>query len=116
MDQEERLLLSSSFGTAAVAYAEHRPDYATATAHLPTSPAAARFGFAEQAEFPHAQRRTADSLVATLATRAGMLGLPEQEREDRLHRIRDYLASRPETAEGEFGLPMKTCLLRVRQL
>jgi SAM-dependent methyltransferase len=89
---------------------------ATATAHLPTSPAAARFGFAEQAEFPHAQRRTADSLVATLATRAGMLVLPEQEREDRLHRIRDYLASRPETAEGEFGLPMMTCVLRVRPL
>ena len=30
MDQEDRLLLSSSFGTAAVAYAEHRPDYARA--------------------------------------------------------------------------------------
>jgi hypothetical protein len=33
----------------------------------------------EQAEFPHGQRRTADSLVATLATRAGMLVMPEQE-------------------------------------
>ena len=28
MDQDDRLLLGSSFGTAAVAYAEHRPDYA----------------------------------------------------------------------------------------
>ncbi|MGS2619238.1 hypothetical protein ACVCAH_32645 [Micromonospora sp. LZ34] len=27
---EERLLLSSSFGAAAAAYAEHRPDYAQA--------------------------------------------------------------------------------------
>ena len=30
MDQDDRLVLSSSFGTAAIAYAEHRPDYAQA--------------------------------------------------------------------------------------
>jgi predicted RNA methylase len=30
VDQDDQLLLSSSFGTAAVAYAEHRPDYAQA--------------------------------------------------------------------------------------
>src|SRR5919106_2517739 len=30
MDQNERLLHASSFGAAAVAYAEHRPDYAQA--------------------------------------------------------------------------------------
>ena len=77
---------------------------------------AARFGSPEQAEFPHGQRRTADSLVATIGTRAGMLVMPEQKQEATLGRIRAFLASRPETAEGEFTLPMLTCVLRVRQL
>ncbi|MEU1812538.1 class I SAM-dependent methyltransferase [Micromonospora aurantiaca (nom. illeg.)] len=88
---------------------------ATATMHLPKT-GAARFGSPEQAEFPHGQRRTADSLVATLATRAGMLVMPERERTEALDRIRAYLASRPETADGEFTLPMLTCVLRVRRL
>jgi SAM-dependent methyltransferase len=89
----------------------------TAGVHLPkTGVAAARFGSPEQAEFPHRQRRTADSLVATLATRAGMLVMAQQEREATLGRIRAFLASRPETAAGEFTLPMLTCVLRVRQL
>ena len=88
----------------------------TANMHLPGTGAAARFGSPEQAEFPHGQRRTADSLVATLATRAGMLVMPERERAATLGRIRDYLASRSETADGEFTLPMLTCVLRVRRL
>jgi SAM-dependent methyltransferase len=88
----------------------------TVDAHLPRTGGAARFGSTEQAEFPHGQRRTADSLVATLATRAGMLVMPEQEQEATLGRIRAFLASRPETADGEFTLPMLTCVLRVRQL
>ncbi|PXX71429.1 methyltransferase family protein [Nocardia tenerifensis] len=87
---------------------------ATAGLHLPRTDAPARFGSPEQAEFPHAQRRTADSLVATLATRAGVLVMPEQERAGTLGRIRAYLASRPETAGGEFTLPMLTGVLRVR--
>jgi hypothetical protein len=84
--------------------------------HLPKTGAAARFGAPEQAEFPHGQRRTADSLVATLATRAGMLVMPAEEQKATLGRIRAYLASRPETVEGEFILPMLTCVLRVRRL
>ena len=88
----------------------------TADMHLPGTGAAARFGSLELAEFPHGQRRTADSLVATLATRAGMLVMPEREREAALGRIGTYLASRPETADGEFTLPMLTCVLRVRRL
>jgi len=88
----------------------------TADAHLPRTGGAARFGSPERAEFPHGQRRTADSLVATLATRAGMLVMPEQEQEATLGRIRAFLASRPETADGEFTLPMLTCVLRVRRL
>src|SRR5579863_562628 len=48
----------------------------TADLHLPSTGRAARFGSAEQAEFPHGQRRSADSLVATFATKAGMLVMP----------------------------------------
>jgi SAM-dependent methyltransferase len=86
----------------------------TASMHLPLSGAPSLFDSPEQAEFPHGQPRTADSLVATLATRAGVLVMPDDEREDLLGRIRTYLASRPETAQGEFTLPMLTCVLRVR--
>jgi SAM-dependent methyltransferase len=82
---------------------------ATEGLHLPDT------GPPERAEFPHGQRRTADSLVATLATRAGVLVMPEYEREATLGRIRAFLASRPETTSGEFALPMLTGVLRVRQ-
>ena len=183
MGQDERLLLGWTFGAAATAYAEHRPDYAqaavrwalerapgprvldlgagtgkltatlvalgaednrvdwvaelerisgsaaigprdtlsswraeTAEAHLPNGGSIAQFGASEQAEFPHGQRRTAYSLVATLATKAGMLVMPAQEQEATLARIRTFLASRPETARGEFTLPMLTGVLRVARL
>ncbi len=72
----------------------------------------ARFGSPARAEFPHGQRRTADSLVAALATRAGVLVMPPRERADTLGRIRAFLAGEPETADGEFTLPMLTCVLR----
>ncbi|MFE5709940.1 class I SAM-dependent methyltransferase [Streptomyces sp. NPDC056501] len=88
----------------------------TADMHLPKAGVAARFGSPEQAEFPHGQRRTADSLVATLATRAGMLVMPEQEREAALGRIGAFLSNRPETADGDFILPMLTAVLRARRL
>ncbi|MFI6926636.1 class I SAM-dependent methyltransferase [Nonomuraea spiralis] len=88
----------------------------TAAMHLPRTGGSARFGSPEQAEFPHGQRRTADSLVATIATRAGMLVMPDREREATLGRIRAFLASGPETARGEFTLPMLTGVLRVRRL
>jgi SAM-dependent methyltransferase len=89
---------------------------ATEALYLPTRGATACFDSPEQAEFRHEQSRTADSLVATLATRAGMLVMPEPEREVTLGRIREYLASRPETGDGEFALPMLTGVLRVRRL
>ena len=89
---------------------------ATAGLHLPDGGPAARFGSPEQAEFPHGQLRTADSLVATIATRAGMLVMPEQEREETLGRIRAFLADTPQTAGDEFTLPMLTGVLRVRPL
>ena len=89
---------------------------ATADLHLPSGNRVVRFGSPEQAEFAHGQRRTADSLVATLATKAGMLVMAEHERDATLRRIRCFLASRPETARGEFTLAMRTGVLRVRRL
>ena len=87
----------------------------TSTTHLPGGVGTAPFGSLEQAEFAHGQRRTAESLVAKIATHAGMLVLPEPERLATLGRIRAFLASRPETARGELTLPMLTGVLRVRR-
>ncbi|WP_436494207.1 class I SAM-dependent methyltransferase [Actinokineospora sp. HUAS TT18] len=94
-------------GPAAIGPRDTLTNWRTATAHL------IDFGASEQSEFPHGQRRTADSLTATLATRAGMLVMPEQEREATLTRIRAYLTT---AVTGEFTLPMLTGVLRVRQL
>lgn len=88
----------------------------TAEAHRPEARVAARFGSPEQAEFPHGQGRTAESLAATFSTKAGVLVMPTPEQEATLARIRAFLASRPETACGEFILPMLTGVLRVRRL
>lgn len=86
----------------------------TAGLRLPST-GPARFGPPELADFPHGQPRTADSLTATLGTRAGMLVLPEPERQAALDRIRDFLISRPETAQGEFTLPLRTGVLRAER-
>ncbi|MFD3474788.1 class I SAM-dependent methyltransferase [Streptomyces sp. NPDC058695] len=105
-------------GSAAIGPRDTRSSWRaeTAGAHLPRAGVVARFGSPEQTEFPHGQRRTADSLVATFATKAGVLVMPEQEREATLDPIRAFLTSRPETAHGEFTLPMLTGVLRVRRL
>ncbi len=89
---------------------------ATAAAHRPSTGSIAWFGSPEQAEFPHGQLRTADSLVATFATKAGVLVMPDAEREVVLGRIRAFLAHTPVTARGEFTLPMLTGVLRARRL
>ncbi len=104
-------------GSAAIGPRDTRSNWRAATSgiHLPNT-GVARFGSPQQTEFPHGQRRTADSLIATLATRAGMLVMPETERETTLARIRAFLATRPETAHGEFTLPMLTGVLRTRRL
>ncbi|MDR7275936.1 class I SAM-dependent methyltransferase [Catenuloplanes atrovinosus] len=100
--------LARAGGSAAVGPRDTPAGWRAATAGL----AVPGLGPARRAEFPHGQRRTADSLVATLATRAGMLVMPERQRADTLRRMRAFLASRPETARGAFVLPMVTCVLR----
>jgi len=105
-------------GSAAIGPRDTFSSWRTATAnlHLPRDGSAGQFGSPEQSEFPHGQRRTADSLRATIAIRAGMLVMPEPERDATLGRIGAFLASRPETARGQFTVPMLTGVLRVQRL
>ena len=70
------------------------------------------FGPASRAEFEHGWLRTADSLVATIATHSRQLVMGPAERSQQLDRVRAYLMSRPETARGEFRMPMLTGVLR----
>ncbi len=71
------------------------------------------FGSAQTAEFEHGLSRTAESLLATTATHSNFLVLDEAERNALLAQVREFLLARPETAEGEFVLPMATVVLRV---
>jgi SAM-dependent methyltransferase len=73
------------------------------------------FGAAEVGEFGNGQVRTADSLLATIGTHSHLLVMDEAERAGLLARVRDFLRSRPETAHGEFTLPMVTVGLRARR-
>jgi SAM-dependent methyltransferase len=70
------------------------------------------FTSAERAEFRNDQRRTADSLVATIATHSKLLVMEPAERDRILAQVRGYLASRPETSGGEFTLPTVTSAVR----
>ena len=66
----------------------------------------------ERAEFANSQPRTAQTLLALISTHSHVLVMPAAERDRLLGQIRSYLASRPETADGEFELPMVTSALR----
>ena len=66
----------------------------------------------EQETFPHSQRRTAESLVATLGTHSHVLVLPDGERDELMGRVLAYLRANPETADGEFDLPLTTITVR----
>jgi SAM-dependent methyltransferase len=74
------------------------------------------FGPAEIGEFEHGHPRTADSLVAMIATHSHFLVMDETERTRLLAQVRDFLHNRPETSAGEFVMPMVTVVVRsVRQ-
>ena len=84
----------------------------TQDVHMTQPDAPALFSPPERAEFPHGQRHTADTLVATVATHSRLLVMPDDERARILAEVRAYLTTRPETAAGEFTLPMVTGVLR----
>jgi SAM-dependent methyltransferase len=73
------------------------------------------FHAGQTAEFEHGQARTADSLLATIATHSNFLVMDELERTRRLVQVRAFLQLRPETSHGEFVLPMVTVVLRARR-
>ncbi|MGH3175853.1 MAG: hypothetical protein ACRDPF_18575, partial [Streptosporangiaceae bacterium] len=73
------------------------------------------FAAAEAGEFGHGMARTADSLLATIATHSHLLVMEEAERARLLARTGDFLRSQPQTAHGEFTLPMVTVVLRTRR-
>jgi SAM-dependent methyltransferase len=81
-------------------------------AHFTADQFGTSFTPAERAEFPNAQPRTADSLVALMSTHSQVLVMPPAERDRLMVQVRGYLASRPETAAGQFEVPMVTSVLR----
>jgi SAM-dependent methyltransferase len=102
-----------SGGSAAVTLSAWRAQ--ASGAHLAEIDLSEMFEPPERAEFRHGQLRTAESLVATLATHSRLLMMDDVERAQMLARIREYLHGRPETAVGEFTLPMVSCVLRSRR-
>jgi SAM-dependent methyltransferase len=73
------------------------------------------FGTFEREMFDHSVRRTAEGVAAMVATHSHMLVATDAERTVALNRLVAYLKSRPETAEGEFDLPMRTITVRARR-
>ncbi len=77
--------------------------------------AAAGFGLFETpevGEFENGQRRTVDSLLATIATHSNFLVMEEPDRTGLLAQVGDFLWACPETGAGEFVFPMVTVVLR----
>jgi SAM-dependent methyltransferase len=70
------------------------------------------FAAVEEREFGNGQLRSADSLVATIATYSRMLVMGEAERAAALGVIRDFLYRQPETSGDEFTLPLVTVAVR----
>ena len=66
----------------------------------------------EHQDFRHVQRRTAESMAGTVGTHSQVLILPDQERAELMGRVREYLRATPETANGEFDLPLVTQAIR----
>jgi SAM-dependent methyltransferase len=66
----------------------------------------------EHEDFPNVQRRTAESMAGTVGTHSHALVLPDEERVELIGRVRRYLSETPETANGEFDLPLVTQAVR----
>lgn len=66
-----------------------------------------------RADFSHSQRQTAATLTETVGTHSELLVCSEQERAETLTRVAAYLRSCPQTAVGEFDLPLRTTVTRM---
>jgi SAM-dependent methyltransferase len=71
-----------------------------------------RFSPVATEDFPHVQRRTVDSLLATVATHSSLLVREPAARDAVLARVRALLESRPETSAGPFDLKLMTRVQR----
>ncbi len=80
-------------------------------ARAPLSPGP-RFPSVEAGEFEHLQRRTAESLAAGIGTQSRVLILDDDERAALMERVLGRLRATPETAHGEFDLPLITLTVR----
>ena len=69
----------------------------------------------ESGRFPHEQRRTADSLIETLRTYSAVIVADPADSAALLARIRQFLATNPATASGEFDLPLIAWTFRSRR-
>ncbi len=69
----------------------------------------------ESRSFRHAQRRTAESLVETIATHSQLIVADPADAAAALTEIRRFLAANPPTASGEFDLPLRTWVFRSRR-
>jgi SAM-dependent methyltransferase len=69
----------------------------------------------ESDRFRHAQRRTAESLLETIATYSLVIVSAPEESTALLSRLRQFLAANPATANGEFDLPLIAWTLRARR-
>lgn len=72
------------------------------------------FERSEVEHFPHSHRRTAESMAATIGTHSHVLILDEAERTALMSQLLEYLRATPETASGEFDLPIVTATVRAR--
>jgi hypothetical protein len=70
------------------------------------------FASVEEREIGNGQLRSAESLVAVMATHSRMLVTDEAERARTLATIRDFLHRPPETSADEFTFPLVTVALR----
>jgi SAM-dependent methyltransferase len=70
----------------------------------------------EHRDFDHSVRRTAETMMAMVGTHSNMLVADDEERTAINNRMRDYLRTRPETAHGEFDLPLRTFTYRANRL
>jgi hypothetical protein len=53
-----------------------------------------------------------DGLIATISTHSWALVIDPADRDAAMAKIRDYLATRPETSSGTFELPLVTEVVR----